>query len=92
MLELDTQTALLAQSTPMNTQMAAMLKHFTNSSISQMQVKAAQELKCDFCGRDMLMVNAFLKAPRKQKYLAKFKKSNPNNNPYSNTYNPGWRE
>ncbi|CAJ2652694.1 unnamed protein product [Trifolium pratense] len=43
MLELDTQTALLAQSTLMNTQMAAMLKHFTNSSNPQMQVMAAQD-------------------------------------------------
>ncbi|PNX57313.1 hypothetical protein L195_g050337, partial [Trifolium pratense] len=51
MLELDTQTALLAQSTLMNTQMAAMLKHFTNSSNPQMQVMAAQDLKCDFCGQ-----------------------------------------
>ncbi|XP_045822039.1 uncharacterized protein LOC123914922 [Trifolium pratense] len=51
MLELDTQTALLAQSTLMNSQMAAMLKHFTNSSNSQMQVRAAQDLKCDFCGQ-----------------------------------------
>ncbi|MCI74424.1 hypothetical protein A2U01_0095688, partial [Trifolium medium] len=42
MLELDTQTALLAQSTLMNSQMAAMLKHFTNSSNPQMQVMATQ--------------------------------------------------
>ncbi|MCI68839.1 hypothetical protein A2U01_0090100, partial [Trifolium medium] len=42
MLELDTQTDLLAQSTLMNSQMAAMLKHFNNSSNPQMQVMAAQ--------------------------------------------------
>ncbi|MCI59035.1 hypothetical protein A2U01_0080290, partial [Trifolium medium] len=51
MLELDTQTALLAKSTLMNTQMAAMLKHFTNSSNPQMQVMVAQDVKCDFCGQ-----------------------------------------
>ncbi|CAJ2638201.1 unnamed protein product [Trifolium pratense] len=37
MLELDTQTALLAQSTLMNSQMATMLKHFTNTPNSQAQ-------------------------------------------------------
>jgi hypothetical protein len=41
MLELDTQTTLLGQSTMMNSQMAAMLKHFTNSPNSQVQVMAA---------------------------------------------------
>ncbi|GAU10176.1 hypothetical protein TSUD_423190, partial [Trifolium subterraneum] len=37
MLELDTQTALLAQSQLMNTQMEAMLKHFTTAPAPQMQ-------------------------------------------------------
>jgi hypothetical protein len=41
MLELDTQTTLLGQSSMMNSQMAAMLKHFTNSPNSQVQVMAA---------------------------------------------------
>ncbi|CAJ2661759.1 unnamed protein product [Trifolium pratense] len=92
MLELDTQTALLAQSTSMNTQMAAMLKHFTNSSNSQMQVMAAQDLKCDFCGQGHANGECFPEGSEEAKYLANFKRSNPNHNPYSNTYNPGWRD
>ncbi|CAJ2665138.1 unnamed protein product [Trifolium pratense] len=88
MLELDTQTALLAQSTLMNTQMAAMLKHFTNSSSSQMQVMAAQDLKCDFCGQGHANGECFPEGSEEAKYLANFKRSNPNHNPYSNTYNP----
>ncbi|GAU41492.1 hypothetical protein TSUD_13740 [Trifolium subterraneum] len=51
MLELDTQTALLAQSQLMNTQMAAMLKHFTTAPAPQMQANAVQDVKCAFCGK-----------------------------------------
>ncbi|GAU40459.1 hypothetical protein TSUD_134610 [Trifolium subterraneum] len=68
MLELDTQTALLAQSQLMNTQMAAMLKHFTTTPALQMQANAVQDVKCAFVKR------------------------NTTNDPYSNTYNPGWRD
>ncbi|MCH89024.1 hypothetical protein A2U01_0009917 [Trifolium medium] len=38
MMELDTQNAILAQNTLMNTQMAAMLKHFASASPPQMSV------------------------------------------------------
>ncbi|CAJ2674991.1 unnamed protein product [Trifolium pratense] len=92
MLELDTQTALLAQSTLMNSQMAAMLKHFTNTPNSQAQVMAAQDLKCDFCGQGHANGECFPEGSEEAKYLANFKRSNPNHNPYSNTYNPGWRD
>ncbi|XP_045802421.1 uncharacterized protein LOC123896006 [Trifolium pratense] len=92
MLELDTQTALLAQSTLMNSQMAAMLKHFTNSSNSQLQVRATQDLKCDFCGQGHANGECFPEGSEEAKYLANFKRSNPNHDPYSNTYNPGWRD
>ncbi|GAU28696.1 hypothetical protein TSUD_216030 [Trifolium subterraneum] len=51
MLELDTQTALLAQSQLMNMQMAAMLKHFTTTPAPQMQANAVQDVKCAFCGK-----------------------------------------
>ncbi|CAJ2653112.1 unnamed protein product [Trifolium pratense] len=88
MLELDTQTALLAQSTLMNSQMTTMLKHFTNSPNSQAQVMAAQGLKCDFCGQGHVNGECFPEGSEEAKYLANFKRSNPNHNPYSNTYNP----
>ncbi|GAU51742.1 hypothetical protein TSUD_415390, partial [Trifolium subterraneum] len=51
MLELDTQTAILAQSQLMNNQMAAMLKHFTTALAPPMQAKAVQDVKCNLCGQ-----------------------------------------
>ncbi|MCI21221.1 hypothetical protein A2U01_0042387, partial [Trifolium medium] len=72
--------------------MAAMLKHFTNSSNSQMQVMTAQDLKYDFCGQGHANDECFPEGSEEAKYLANFKKINPNINPYSNTYNPSWRD
>ncbi|GAU52029.1 hypothetical protein TSUD_418570 [Trifolium subterraneum] len=48
MLELDTQTALLAQSQLMNTQMAAMLKHFTTTPAPHMQANAVPSKQCTY--------------------------------------------
>ncbi|XP_045809752.1 uncharacterized protein LOC123904106 [Trifolium pratense] len=92
MLELDTQTALLAQSTLMNSQMAAVLKHITSTSNSQMPVMAANEVKCDFCGQGHANGQCFPEGSEEAKYLANFKRNNPKHDPYSNTYNPGWRD
>jgi hypothetical protein len=92
MLELDTQTALLAQSTLMNSQMAAVLKHITSTSNSQMPVMAANEVQCDFCGQGHANGQCFPDGSEEAKYLANFKRNNPKHDPYSNTYNPGWRE
>ncbi|CAJ2651903.1 unnamed protein product [Trifolium pratense] len=92
MLELDTQTALLAQSTLMNSQMAAVLKHLTSTSNSQMPVMAANEVKCDFCGQGHANGQCFPEGSEEAKYLANFKRNNPKYDPYSNTYNPGWRD
>ncbi|MCI21853.1 hypothetical protein A2U01_0043024, partial [Trifolium medium] len=92
MLELDTQTTLLAQSKLMNTQMESLLKQFTNSSTAQAQVKAAQELECDFCRQPHENGACFPEGSEQAKYLSNFRKSNPNYNSYSNTYNSGWKD
>ncbi|GAU10453.1 hypothetical protein TSUD_419230, partial [Trifolium subterraneum] len=92
MLELDTQTALLAQSQLMNTQMAAMLKHFTTTPAPQMQANAVQDVRCAFCGKGHANGECFPACSEQAMYLSNFKKSSTINNPYSNTYNPGWRE
>ncbi|GAU10626.1 hypothetical protein TSUD_421080, partial [Trifolium subterraneum] len=92
MLELDTQTALLAQSQLMNTQMAAMLKHFTTTPATQMQANAVQDVRCAFCGKGHANGECFPTGSEQEMYLSNFKKSSTINNPYSNTYNPGWRE
>ncbi|GAU15422.1 hypothetical protein TSUD_44590 [Trifolium subterraneum] len=89
MLELDTQTALLAQSQLMNTQMAAMLKHFTTTPAPQMQANAVQDVKCAFCGKGHANGECFPAGSEQAMYLSNFKKSSTTNNPYSNTYNPG---
>ncbi|GAU21678.1 hypothetical protein TSUD_242500 [Trifolium subterraneum] len=92
MLELDTQSALLAQSQLMNTQMAAMLKHFTTTLTLQMQANAVQDVTCNFCGQGHANGECFPASSEEAMYLSNFKKSSPNNNPYSNTYNPDWRD
>ncbi|GAU38093.1 hypothetical protein TSUD_318870 [Trifolium subterraneum] len=92
MLELDTQTALLAQSQLMNTQMAAMLKHFTTTPAPQMQANAVQDVRCAFCGKGHANGECFPAGSEQAMYLSNFKNSSTINNPYSNTYNPGWRE
>ncbi|GAU15420.1 hypothetical protein TSUD_44570 [Trifolium subterraneum] len=92
MLDLDTQTALLAQSQLMNTQMAAMLKHFTTAPAPQMQANAVQDVKCAFCGKGHANGECFPAGSEQAMYLSNFKKSSTTNNPYSLTYNPGWRD
>jgi hypothetical protein len=92
MLELDTQTAILAQSQLLNNQMAAMLKHFTTALAPPMQAKAVQDVKCNFCGQGHANGECFPAGSEEAMYLGNFKKTDPNNNPYSNTYNKGWRE
>jgi hypothetical protein len=53
MLELEANTALLAESKLMNTKMETLLQHFTNASSAQHQAKAqvnqVQGQRCDFC-------------------------------------------
>ncbi|GAU32930.1 hypothetical protein TSUD_152910 [Trifolium subterraneum] len=92
MLELDTQTTILAQSQLMKNQMAAMLKHFTTTPAPPMQAKVVQDVKCNFCGQGHANGECFPAGSEEAMYLGNFKKNDPNNNPYSNTYNKGWRD
>jgi hypothetical protein len=94
MLELDIGTAILAQYKVMNKKMEYLLKHVVNSYTPQMQVNVAQRGRCDFCGQGHANGECFPKGFEEANYLANFKKtdSNHNYNPFSNTYNPGWRD
>ncbi|GAU51545.1 hypothetical protein TSUD_414080 [Trifolium subterraneum] len=76
----------------MNTQMAAMLKHFTTTPAPLMQANAVQDVKCAFCGKGHANGECFHAGSEQAMYLSNFKKSRTTNNPYSNTYNPGWRD
>ncbi|GAU30407.1 hypothetical protein TSUD_364530 [Trifolium subterraneum] len=71
----------------MNTQMAAMLKHFMTTPTPQMKANAVQDVKCTLCGQGHANGECFPTGSEEAMYLSNFKKSNPNNNPYSNTYN-----
>ncbi|GAU51890.1 hypothetical protein TSUD_416750, partial [Trifolium subterraneum] len=92
MLELDTGTALLAGQSKMSNNIESLLKFFTNQSASQAQVNAAQGVICDFCHQNHANGECFPAGSEEANYLANFRKSNPNNNPFSNTYNKGWRD
>ncbi|GAU46577.1 hypothetical protein TSUD_402660 [Trifolium subterraneum] len=92
MLELDTGTALLAGQSKMSNSIESLLKIFTNQSASQAQVNAAQGVNCDFCHQNHANGECFPAGSEEALYLANFRKSNPNNNPFSNTYNKGWRD
>ncbi|KAK2435247.1 hypothetical protein QL285_020322 [Trifolium repens] len=92
MLELDTGTALLAGQSKMSNSIESLMKIFTNQSASQAQVNAAQGVTCDFCHQNHANGECFPAGSEEALYLANFRKSNPNNNPFSNTYNKGWRD
>ncbi|KAK2428208.1 hypothetical protein QL285_026743 [Trifolium repens] len=92
MLELDIGTALLAGQSKMSNSIESLLNFFTNQSASQAQVNAAQGVTCDFCHQNHANGECFPAGSEEALYLANFRKSNPNNNPFSNTYNKGWRD
>jgi hypothetical protein len=96
MLELEANSALLAESKLMNTKMETLLQHFTNASSAQHQSRAqvnqVQDQRCDFCRGEHENGACMPEGSEEAKYLANFRKSNPNYNPNSNTYNPGWRD
>ncbi|GAU30099.1 hypothetical protein TSUD_55830 [Trifolium subterraneum] len=91
-LELDIGTALLAGQSKMSNNIESLLKIFTNQSASQAQVNAAQGVTCDFCHQNHANGECFPAGSEEALYLANFRKSNPNSNPFSNTYNKGWRD
>ncbi|KAK2375058.1 hypothetical protein QL285_075975 [Trifolium repens] len=92
MFELDTGTTLLARQAKMNTHIEPLLKVFTNQATSQAQVNATQGVQCDFCGQGHANGQCFSAGSEEANYLANFKRSNPNNNPFHATYNSGWRD
>ncbi|GAU39062.1 hypothetical protein TSUD_321320 [Trifolium subterraneum] len=55
-------------------------------------VNAAQGVTCDLCHQNHANAECFPVGSEEAHYLANFRKSNPNNNPFSNTYNKGWRD
>ncbi|MCH92290.1 hypothetical protein A2U01_0013227, partial [Trifolium medium] len=79
-LELDTQSALLAQQKLMTNQMEAMLKLLSNSQTPTAQVNKVESSKCDFCLQDHPNGGCFPERSEEAKYLANFRKSYPNNN------------
>lgn len=81
MLSLDTHTALLAQIELLNKQLAKWCLNKAN--VSQMQ-----SLKCDFCGGGHENRRSSLEGVSEESQFANFQK----NNPYSNTYNMGWKD
>jgi hypothetical protein len=96
MLELEANSALLAESKLMNTKMETLLQHFTNASSAQhrskAQVNQVQDQRCGFCRGEHENGACIPEGPEEAKYLANFRRSNPNYNPNSNNYNSGWRD
>jgi hypothetical protein len=92
MLYLDTGTTLLAQQTKMSNNIESLLKAFISQTTltPPAPVNAAQGLQCDFCGQGHANGECFPAGSEQAKYLANYRR-NPNNDPFSATYNPGWR-
>ncbi|KAK2361486.1 hypothetical protein QL285_086628 [Trifolium repens] len=88
MLQLEENSALLAESKLMNTKMETLLQHFTKASSAQhnsnAQASQAQGLRCDFCKQAHENGECMPKGSEEAKYMANFRKSNP--------YNQGWGE
>ncbi|KAK2453440.1 hypothetical protein QL285_001129 [Trifolium repens] len=88
MLELEANSAMLAEQKLMNNKMEALVQHFTKASSAQHQSKAqvsqAQGLRCDFCKQVHENGECMPKGSEEAKYMANFRRSNP--------YNQGWGE
>jgi hypothetical protein len=82
LLDLETQTALLASSKLMNTQMATLLKHLTTFPTPMAQANQVQGPRCDFCHQAHENEECMPKGSEEAKYLANFRRSN--------SYNQGW--
>ena len=80
---IDTLTILLAQVTSLTN----MVKVMTTAPANVNQVA---EVSCVYCGAGHLFDN-FPGNPASINYVGSFNRQNQNN-PYSNTYNPGWRQ
>ncbi|MCH87593.1 hypothetical protein A2U01_0008466, partial [Trifolium medium] len=84
-LELDTQTALLAQQKLMTSQMEAMMKLLSTAQSNTSQVNKVEQARCDFCLQDHPNGGCFPEGSEEAKYLANFRKGYPSNN-----NNSGW--
>jgi hypothetical protein len=92
MLDLDTGTTLLAQQAKMNNNIESLLKVFINQTTPPAPVNAAQGVQCDFCGQGHANGGCFPAGSEQANYLANYMRIPPNNDPFSATYNPGWRD
>ncbi|GAU43677.1 hypothetical protein TSUD_302400 [Trifolium subterraneum] len=79
-LELDTNSAILAQMKLMTSQIEELKK--ANSKPEQAQVNKFEEVKCDFCRGAHENGQCFPEGSEQAKYLANFRKSYPNNQGY----------
>lgn len=81
MLAVYTHIALLAQIELLN-------KNLAESSLSKANVSQVQALRCDLCGYGYANGRFSLEGSSEEAQFSNFQK----NNPYSNTYNPGWKD
>ncbi|GAU40179.1 hypothetical protein TSUD_374870 [Trifolium subterraneum] len=79
-LELDTNSAILAQMKLMSRDMEELKK--ANSKSSQARVNRFEEVKCDFCQGAHENGRCFPEGSEQANYLANFRKSYPNNQGY----------
>ncbi|PNY16023.1 hypothetical protein L195_g012732, partial [Trifolium pratense] len=80
LLELDAQSALLAQQKLMSSQMEAMMKLISTSQSTNSQVSKVEQVRCDFCLQDHPNGGCFPEGSEEARYLANFRKTYPNNN------------
>ncbi|CAJ2642378.1 unnamed protein product [Trifolium pratense] len=83
-LELDTQTALLAQQKLMTSQMEAMMKLLSNPQVQTSPIGKIDNVRCDFCLQDHPNGGCFPEGSEEARYLANFRK------PYNNNNGSGW--
>jgi len=81
--------AILANQDAMCKQLEALAKHVQSMSVSQGQAQQATSLRCDFCGEGHANGECVPEGVSEEaNYMGNYQK----NNPYSNTYNPGWAQ
>ncbi|MCH91038.1 hypothetical protein A2U01_0011962, partial [Trifolium medium] len=80
LLELDAQSALLAQQKLMSSQLESMMKLISTSQPTNSQVSKVEQVRCDFCLQDHPNGGCFPEGSEEARYLANFRKSYPNNN------------
>ncbi|CAJ2640369.1 unnamed protein product [Trifolium pratense] len=89
-LELDTQTALLAQQKLMTSQMEAMMKLLSNPQVQSSPIGKIDNVRCDFCLQDHPNGGCFPEGSEEARYLANFRKPYNNNNNGSGWGNGGF--